>query len=224
MTQSSSPTAASFASLLVGLAAPKADSSAPKKISTNHSLNDSWNDDALADDVATLSYEQALRTHARFHPAPPTPPSSLAADSCPTTPAPASATAAASAGPAPLRVSQPTSLDERRKKASITIRLSHDECAQLRGRAAAAGLTVSAYLRSCVFEVEALRAEVKETVAQLRSAAEPQPAQRTVKPQHAASESGKTPFWSRLLASLFARPFSRPLARLAHRSPRVAHA
>jgi hypothetical protein len=55
------------------------------------------------------------------------------------------------------------------KSASITIRLSKAECAQLRKRAAEAGLTVSAYLRSCTFEAESLRALVKDTLAQLRS-------------------------------------------------------
>ncbi len=56
------------------------------------------------------------------------------------------------------------------KSASITIRLSKAECAQLRKRAAEAGLTVSAYLRSCTFEAETLRAQVKEALAQLRPA------------------------------------------------------
>jgi len=32
-----------------------------------------------------------------------------------------------------------------------------------------AGLTVSAYLRSCTFEAEALRAQVKEALAELRT-------------------------------------------------------
>ena len=56
-----------------------------------------------------------------------------------------------------------------RKQASITIRLSQEECAQLKHRAAEAGLTVSAYMRSCTFEAEALRAQVKEALAQLRT-------------------------------------------------------
>ena len=41
----------------------------------------------------------------------------------------------------------------------------------MRERAAEAGLTVSAYLRSCVFEVEDLRAQVKQALAEMRSAA-----------------------------------------------------
>jgi hypothetical protein len=56
------------------------------------------------------------------------------------------------------------------KCASITIRLSEAECAQLRQRAAEAGLTISAYLRSCTFEAESLRALVRDTMAQLRQA------------------------------------------------------
>jgi hypothetical protein len=60
-------------------------------------------------------------------------------------------------------------LNRNQKCASITIRLSEAECAQLRKRAAEAGLTVSAYMRFCTFEAESLRALVKDTLAQLRS-------------------------------------------------------
>jgi hypothetical protein len=48
--------------------------------------------------------------------------------------------------------------------------MSKEECAQLHKRAADAGLTVSAYLRSCTFEAESLRAMVKDTMAELRLA------------------------------------------------------
>jgi hypothetical protein len=57
------------------------------------------------------------------------------------------------------------------KDSSITIRMSKAECVQLHRRAAEAGLTVSAYLRSCTFEAESLRTMVKDTLAQLRSVA-----------------------------------------------------
>jgi len=50
-----SPTSSSFAGLLAALAAPAASN-----------RSQPWSDDDLADDYATLSYEQALRTHARF--------------------------------------------------------------------------------------------------------------------------------------------------------------
>jgi hypothetical protein len=75
-------------------------------------------------------------------------------------------------------------LERNLKRASITIRMSNEECAQLHQRAAAAGLTVSAYLRSCTFEAESLRALVKDTLAQLKpnepkkSRAVPAPARR----------------------------------------------
>src|ERR1035441_3774221 len=52
----------SFASTLAAFAAP-----APKP-------QPDWNLDGLADDVATLSYEQALRAHARYRPAGDLPP------------------------------------------------------------------------------------------------------------------------------------------------------
>jgi hypothetical protein len=59
--------------------------------------------------------------------------------------------------------------------------LSRDEDAQLRRLAAEAGLTVSAYIRSCTFEAEALRALVKDTLSQFRAAG-PSPQQDTNPP------------------------------------------
>ena len=55
----------------------------------------------------------------------------------------------------------------------MTIRLSTAECALLRRRAAEAGVTVSAYLRSCTLEADALRAEVKQALAEMRTAGNP---------------------------------------------------
>jgi hypothetical protein len=138
----------SFAGLLASLASPQ-KASAPR-----------WDDD-LADDIATISYEQAVRPPARYQPL-----------SSELQPAPAEGTfATGSPGPqTSLEPAQspPASTTDRRKSASITIRLSEQEYAQLRLRAAEAGLNVSAYLRSCTLEIESLRAQVKETLAQLR--------------------------------------------------------
>jgi len=77
------------------------------------------------------------------------------------------AVTAAAASETPPGIS--TAYDRNLKRASITIRLSKTECAQLRGRAAEAGLTVSAYLRSCTVEAESLRAQVMDTMAQMRA-------------------------------------------------------
>lgn len=99
------------------------------------------------DDVVTLSYESALQARTRNRPAPP--------------PAPA-------AGATPASVQ--SRIQQSRKRASVTLRMSNAECAQLQQRAAEAGITVSAYLRSCAFEVEELRAQVKQALAELRSA------------------------------------------------------
>ena len=170
---STSPSAPSFAGLLASLAAP-----VPKT---------AWNTDDLADDVATLSYEHALRNHSRNN----------AADSGGWAFAPDAlseplqtrqAPQADSASPGPMANlsaaplwSEPAApnaapytsemFDRNLKCASITIRLSKAECEQLRNRAAQAGLTVSAYLRSCTFEAEALRAQVKDVLAEMRNAA-----------------------------------------------------
>lgn len=151
--------------------------------------------DGLADDIDTLSYEQALRTHSRYRPV----------DGSPGTPAQRPVLHVTSstrpAAPAPLpdgkdavttkrAPSAPAAIEPNLKRASITIRLSLSECEQLHQRAAEAGLTLSAYLRSCAFEVETLRAQVKETLVQLRSA--------TLTRTDDKSTAPPRPFWSRL--------------------------
>ena len=73
-------------------------------------------------------------------------------------------------------------LEQSRKRASVTVRLTEGEYAQLQERATEAGMTVSGYLRSCTFEAESLRAQVKQTLAELRAASPAQvaaPAERT---------------------------------------------
>jgi hypothetical protein len=210
-----SPNSPSFAGLLAALAAPAA-----KRPSA-------WNDDQLAGDVATLSYESALRTHARYHSASPTdqsltgpfspevdPETIHAPDRFPTG-TPIARQEITSAGPAAS--SPPTSrprantppetthfpLGRDLKCASITIRLSEAECAQLRQRAAEAGLTVSAYLRSCTFEAESLRALVRETMAQLRAATTAAARPAVSDPQRRASllKSGLFRSWLLKLAA-----------------------
>jgi Mobilization protein NikA len=161
-TQNHSDAASSFAGALAAFAAEAAG------------LKPDPHDDGLADDIAILSYEGTVRRQtSRVH-----------------------------AGPAQASLAQasldPTEVDIRgpgaqgkdsahpedepdRKSASITIRISQAECAQLRKRADQASLTVSAYMRSCVLEAETLRAQVKEALAELRAATpdEPLPTLRT---------------------------------------------
>lgn len=194
--------------------------------------------DGLEDDVATLSYERALRTHARYR-APALPQRSPASDpaeenlriyevvpdnvetmvqpmftepfpieSEPIEPAsgasvqipraqvrpdqvqpdrvqsdqaqpdqaplpqipPAQFEAATTSMPSDRNAAAFPRLSARNlKSASITIRLTSVEYAQLRQRSEEAGLSVSAYLRSCTFEAESLRAMVKDTVSKLKS-------------------------------------------------------
>lgn len=191
----SMPEAASFAGLLAALTAPKPQAARP-----DQPLAGAWGAedsaagkpgnkdlDGLEDDVATLSYESALHAHARYRPlqaAAPAPSFARSSGFTPQTVAPAAPAAfkpgsAAEAGArdaAELDRLNPggrvpaTGLEQSRKRASVTIRMSEAECAQLQQRAAEAGLTVSAYLRSCAFEVDSLRAQVKATLAELRTA------------------------------------------------------
>lgn len=208
-----SPTFSSFAGLLATLASPAHDTAnfSAKPSSPLRKSTSAWSDDDLADDVATLSYESALKAHARYRYADqsltqlPDPVPFCFEEVSPATSRPAPRVAAypaprsvASSEPASNRL-PPAHFERDVKDSSITIRMSKAECAQLHRRAAEAGLTVSSYLRSCTFEAESLRAMVKDTLAQLRSAqtqAKPAPPPRR-------SRFGK-------LARLFARSLRRP--------------
>jgi len=150
-------TAASFASLLAALAAQTPEP-AGKPAKQKARKQAAWSDDDLEDDVATLSYEQALRAHARRTPAALAPKEAM--------PTGRAAKREKAVRKAASRWS--TLPRESRKSVSVTIRMSQSECEQLNARAAEAGMTISAYLRSCTFEAEALRAQVKETLAKLR--------------------------------------------------------
>lgn len=118
---------------------------------------DSWDDSALADDVAILTYEQALRSTRR-----------------PRMPETATNRAFEKGGQISLSESSPPKSEQsegkKQRSASITIRVTAEEHAQLHERAAAAQLSVSAYLRSCILEAESLRGQVKEALAQMQSA------------------------------------------------------
>jgi predicted DNA binding CopG/RHH family protein len=149
-----STTPSSFVGFLAALAQPEPTSA--------------WNDELLGEDVATLSYERALRTHARYH----------ADDSADDLEEAKSVVSADAAAPQPVApFSAPSILEsapeKNLKEASITIRMSREENVQLRKRAGEAGLTVSAYIRSCTFEAEALRALVKDTLTQFRAGGPP---------------------------------------------------
>jgi len=118
--------------------------------------SDLWDDSALMDDVATLSYEQALRTTRRSG----TP--EIRDDSAFKYEDHASAKSL-------VNPSASASRSKKQRGASITIRVTAEEQAQLQQRAREAELSVSAYLRSCIFEAESLRSQVKEALAKMQS-------------------------------------------------------
>jgi hypothetical protein len=122
---------------------------------------DDWDLSELAEDVATISYEDAVRAYR------PARSSRFAAPELPKNSSPAFPDSPISA--------QVTPGKKKRKNASITLRLTETEQAQLHERAAAAGLSVSAYTRSCIFEAESLRTQVKDALAQMHAASRPAP-------------------------------------------------
>lgn len=134
------PIPSTFAGLLATLASPPAES-------VEHSrfpLNGIWNAREQTDNAVTLDHESVVRKHPRYQIADrhANQADSLAGDS---------------------------SVDAHDLGHSgVTIRLSHAECARLRRRASETGLTVSAYLRSCVLEADSLRAQVKVALGELQ--------------------------------------------------------
>ena len=161
--QTRSETASSFAGLLAALATPKAQ--APRS-GVKNAL------DGLENDVATFSYERALQKHARYHAAnpvhsPEAAPDLAEAEAC--SPQPVNPAFATEQKAAKQSRTAQTDPESGRKRASVTLRMSETECARLQQRAAEAGLTVSAYLRFCAFEVESLRMQVKNALAGMRA-------------------------------------------------------
>lgn len=153
---------ANFAGMLEALASPTPEDPGAAK---------AWGKSDLGDDVVKLSYDSALRARARYQTAdknegPLTREvqtgAGIAQDAV-------NLPAASPGGGLHAQASKVLRDDCDLRSASVTIRLSKAECARLHKHAAEAGVTVSAYLRSCTFEAEALRAEVKTALAELRS-------------------------------------------------------
>lgn len=190
-----SPTSPNFAGLLAALASPAAGAtdSAPASPEV-------WGSGDLGEDVATLSYERALRAHARYKAADRGDWPVAAAIAAQTGDVQGAAKTQAAEGgeglPAQASVAPQAALDRDVRRASVTIRLSGAECALLRQRAAEAGVTVSAYLRSCTLEAETLRAEVKDALAELRTA---------VSTERMAAKAPTRRSWVGCLARVFSR-------------------
>jgi hypothetical protein len=204
-----SPALPTFAGLLATLTSP------PPASSSEVDNAPGWTSSDLGEDVATLSYERALRTHARYRPASRgsgrdslrvdgsrtavADPGSVARADAPNengaadvvnatgalgaagavdvsdaldAPGAFDAAGATVAVHAAATSQAATARESDLRSASVTIRLSRAECARLHQRAAEAGLTVSAYLRSCTVEADALRAQVKQALAEFKAGAE----------------------------------------------------
>jgi predicted DNA binding CopG/RHH family protein len=114
--------------------------------------------DPHTDDTLSLSYEEALKKHTRR-------PLAEEMSRIGQLAAAELETRRAAYVPVEAVVAAPLA---NTKAASITLRMSNDESKILRKRAVAAGISVSAYIRSCIFEAEELRAQVKNALAEIR--------------------------------------------------------
>lgn len=195
-----SPGSQSVAGLLASLASPSRET-----VDVATGLNES----DLGDDVVTLSYERALHAHARYKPSDtigwPVQQTGRAAASN------GERAAARPAAPIDEGETHPGDLTSQAGEArqtannrdlrsvSVTIRLSKAECVRLHSRASEAGLTVSAYMRSCTFEAERLRAQVKAALAELKAAT---PGEKPV------ASAKERPSWIGWLARLLSRGHS----------------
>ncbi|MGA8089183.1 MAG: hypothetical protein WCA10_18055 [Terracidiphilus sp.] len=133
-----------------------------------------------AGSFASISYEQAPRSQSRVPPVAAMPTNefrSPAALVAPQTP--------------------PFAPRKKRKSTSISIRLTEAEETQLHERAAAAHLSVSAYLRACVFEAESLRVQVKEALSQIRAAAQADLSHQPQSPPPSSWRNRLLPHWRR---------------------------
>ncbi|WP_263350324.1 plasmid mobilization protein [Acidicapsa acidisoli] len=68
-----------------------------------------------------------------------------------------------------LQKLRPQALQLPQRRAVVSVRLTEVEFAQLRDRADESGISVSAYMRSCVLDAEILRAQVKQALAEMRA-------------------------------------------------------
>jgi hypothetical protein len=145
--------------------------------------------DAREEEIALLSYEHALRSTARAR--------SIAEPVC----MDSESSLAHSFVSTAVKISGP-------RRCRATIRLTAAEDETLRQRAAESGLAISAYVRSCVFEVESLRAQVKQMMAEFRAVA-PGPVYSAAEPQ---------------VPTFPVQPAPRPLQPLIARAPQTAPA
>ncbi len=122
-----------------------------------------------------------------------------------TTPQPFKEVLAEAVRPAAAIVqAQPVELS---RQVAVSIRLAPAERALIKTRATEAGLTVSAYIRQCALEVEQLRAQVQQTLAEL--------GKRAAMPSVTDESQGAQPGF---LARLMRRFLSTPGSRLALRA------
>jgi hypothetical protein len=83
----------------------------------------------------------------------------------------------------------------------VSLRLTEDEFVRLKDRASESGISVSAYMRSCILDADQLRAQVKQALSEMRAlSARPEPIRvQALAPPPNFSSRGRGD-WLRLLA------------------------
>jgi hypothetical protein len=152
------------------------------------------------DDLAALSYEHALRAQSRVQ--------KRAAQKSPKR----AVKRALATQPSTTAIQI---ADSRRCRSTIRFTVAENEL--LHARAAESDLAVSAYIRSCVLEVESLRAQVRQMMGEMRSAPSPRSAYSVTEPQ--APELDAQPARPVLAAPPNSNSAPRPLQPLTARVP-----
>lgn len=87
------------------------------------------------------------------------------------------------------------------RRSIVSLRLTDNEFLRLKDRACESGISVSAYMRSCIVDADQLRAQVKQALAEMRALnARPDPNGFPALPPPESSSSDRGGDWLRLLA------------------------
>jgi len=90
------------------------------------------------------------------------------------------------------------------RKSIISVRLNEEEFSRLRSRASESGVSVSAYMRSCVLDAEHLRYQVKQALAEMRAYSHPLDSNQITSSSALARSTGSgfahLGTWSRVIA------------------------
>jgi hypothetical protein len=86
------------------------------------------------------------------------------------------------------------------RRAIVSLRMTDDELLKLKDRAAESGISVSAYMRSCILDADQLRSQVRQALAEMRAiSSRPEPSDLPALASPEGKDAGKANGWPGLL-------------------------